>query len=344
MILYATEHFVEGPSLDGINNSVEMAEFRHQNVYRPGSPNYAVVARIDVDESSMTVVEGSTTPLSSSGSTSVAASPWVELYDNSYGWKSQRVRLTFLGFSAGVPRVEWSFDGSVDPNDSVMIDFVDYDKDDYNDFGKLDDEDPDNGFHDQASSIRWWAPPGCNIFVTEHDHFGGKFLMLTTHFFPSVAGLPDLGSGLPFMCDNQDQCTIIPGLIPNNFFMCDHNEENCIFANDEASSVLASAQFFNDKCSGFVLPPPSYLWSTDTPPQVGLLTNTTSPTAFFQAIDNHSDSREFEVVRLQVCFGSACDIDSIKLQVLNVAPQFGNILLESEINENGTAHLMVPFT
>lgn len=292
LILYATEHYVNGPN----DASVEMAEFRHRDVYRPGSPNYSVVADPD---GPYHVPEGSTIPLTSDGSSSAAARPWVELYDQVNGWNPQHAELTSLTLDNGVGSAEWKFSGTVeDPGDSVMVDFVDWNHDDYNDFGKL-----DGGFHDLASSARWFAGAGCEIFLTEHANGGGKFMNL-----PPVS---PTNLGFHFMC----------------------NSSGCIGADNQASS-----EFFGPACA--LSPEPTYSWSTDVPDDLGILMNANSPVASFKGIDD-APNRSID---LRVCVQLTCVTASADMDVLNVDPQFGNIVLESQIDENGIAHLQAPYT
>ncbi len=50
---------------------------------------------------------------------------------------------------------------------SIVFDWADRDKDDFDNFNILD------GFNDKTSSVRWCAPVGCNILLYENSYYGG---------------------------------------------------------------------------------------------------------------------------------------------------------------------------
>jgi hypothetical protein len=130
LLVYACEHYNDGPA-----RAVRFVEFRHRDVYRPGSPAYgpaAVAAEsvVEIDEGSVDVLDGRL-------SHGVLARPWVELYD------------------------EDNFEGR-----SVVQHWDDRGLDDYQDLRKLDD------FNDKASSMRWYAPVGWSVVIYDQDNFG----------------------------------------------------------------------------------------------------------------------------------------------------------------------------
>jgi hypothetical protein len=127
LILYTTEH-----DNDGKEDSVRMGEFRHKEVNRPGSP--LLLPKADAG-GPYVVEEGGSIQLSGSA-ISPFIKPWVELFEHD----------TFRGRS-------------------IVYDWWDRYKDDFNDFDELDD------FGDKASSVRWFAPVGCNIMLYEHDNY-----------------------------------------------------------------------------------------------------------------------------------------------------------------------------
>jgi len=52
-----------------------------------------------------------------------------------------------------------------------VVDFLDWGKDDFDDFKNLDGSllDLHRGFNDEASSWRWFAPVGCSIRANDDD-------------------------------------------------------------------------------------------------------------------------------------------------------------------------------
>ncbi|MDF1555460.1 MAG: PKD domain-containing protein [Deferrisomatales bacterium] len=55
---------------------------------------------------------------------------------------------------------------------TVMMDYDDQDKEDYDDFKRLDGPSlPDNGFSDQLTSFRWCAPQGATLYLYDDDSF-----------------------------------------------------------------------------------------------------------------------------------------------------------------------------
>ena len=103
LIYYGVSHWNDGPG-----NSVKIAELRHKDVFRPGSPAYAL--RADAG-GPYEVNEGDTIKLNGNLCQPALAAPWVQLFDDT------------------------SFKGQ-----SVMVDYDDRDSDDYDQFSKLDEE------------------------------------------------------------------------------------------------------------------------------------------------------------------------------------------------------------
>lgn len=73
---------------------------------------------------------------------------WVEFYEDEMGWNDES------------------------PDRSEIMDFVDRDKDDWNDL-------PEFGFDENIQSIRWNLPPGRKVICYKDPHFKGKTLELT---------------------------------------------------------------------------------------------------------------------------------------------------------------------
>lgn len=71
---------------------------------------------------------------------------------------------------------------------SIVLDWDDRAFEDWQDFGELDGS--TRGFHDQVSSVRWYAPVGCRIGLYEQDSFRGR--ILTLEGSGSVRGYSDL--------------------------------------------------------------------------------------------------------------------------------------------------------
>jgi hypothetical protein len=136
LILYSIPHNDE----DWANpDFVRLAEFRHRDVNREGSPLRLPTADSD---GPYTVDEGDTVILSGIGGPP-ADRPWVELYDDKY----------FL-------------------DRSIVVDFDDKDDLELFDFSNLDD------FNDKTSSVRWRAPPGVLIGLYDDKSFDDRFIVL----------------------------------------------------------------------------------------------------------------------------------------------------------------------
>ncbi len=123
LILYATEHDNDGPG-----GTVKMGEWRHRDIVREGSPTYLPRAVMNgpyvIDEGGDVEMTGSAKP--------PITKAWIQL-DNDLGR-------------------------------SVLVDFLDEFKDDFNAFWVLDPTPPAfQGFANNATRWRWYAPAGCTI-------------------------------------------------------------------------------------------------------------------------------------------------------------------------------------
>jgi hypothetical protein len=289
LLLYATEHYNLGPG-----GSVQVAEFRHVDVYRPGNPNYRPQARITGPTS---VNVGTVTELNGSGSRPSRAQPWVELYADTRGWLPQLVTLV----SQGSRTAEWAYT-SPTPDRSLVIDALDIGKDDFNDFGKLDQSaiGLPRGFHDTASSLRYWAPPNCGPNLFEDDNFAGKVLRLRN------VGVP----GLP--APPLDRVIAVEDL--DNFQMRDENG-NTTSADDKTSSVTLTTA----GCAP--APLTQFSWRL-LPGSVGSLLNATSPIARFVA----GPSAGKAVAELTACTaGNLCATTLHEVAVNVAGPSFEKV-------------------
>lgn len=123
LILYATEHDNDGPG-----GTVKMGEWRHRDIVREGSPTYLPRAVMNgpyaIDEGGDVEMTGSAKP--------PITKAWIQL-DNDLGR-------------------------------SVLVDFLDEFTDDFNAFWVLDPTPPAfQGFANNATRWRWYAPAGCTI-------------------------------------------------------------------------------------------------------------------------------------------------------------------------------------
>ncbi len=160
LILYASEHYVDGPKhpgdtgIDDEHDTVRMAEFRSRNVNRADSP----LLRPTADAGGpYTVDEGSTRSLVSSGTEPAAAEAWVEMYEDE------------------------SYD-----DQAVMLDWADRFDDDFDDLSRNDN------FDDEADSLRMRLPLGCYVTFYESAGYAGKALALPgTGRLETIAVLDD---------------------------------------------------------------------------------------------------------------------------------------------------------
>jgi hypothetical protein len=147
LLFYATEHANGGPF-----GSVRVGEWRHIDMVRPNSPTLLPSAKF---LGPFAVDEGTETFLGGLGEGPLTKA-WIQLFgDPSY---SDRY---------------------------VVVDFVDQERDNFENFKRLDGTvwddislDPHFGFNDEAQSWRWFAPPSCSVRANEkaigEDGFPGS--------------------------------------------------------------------------------------------------------------------------------------------------------------------------
>ena len=154
IIFYATAHANYGPS--GI---VTVGEWRHHNMVRPDSPTLLPGVKVfPPSGGEFTVNEGDTTPLAGLGEQPLTKS-WLQLYSDK------------------------DFSGRY-----AVIDFLDWSKDDWDNFGNLEGTvfDAHFGFNNEASSARWFTPTGTQIRLNQYpfddgDYPGGDARLLASH-------------------------------------------------------------------------------------------------------------------------------------------------------------------
>jgi hypothetical protein len=139
LLFYASEH-----QNAGAGATVRMGEWRHRDMARPGSPTFLPGARFLGNYS---IPEGSDTFLAGLGETPVTKA-WIQLFDKT------------------------GFDGRY-----LVADFLDWNKDDFDDFKKLEGSpfDLHRGFNDEADSWRWFAPPACSVRANGDTFDDGSF-------------------------------------------------------------------------------------------------------------------------------------------------------------------------
>ena len=132
LIYYGCNHENDGPALDG-KNTVQCLEWRDQAIVQPNSSSYDPTAPtsgwFDIDE-------GSSGPISGRGY-APSTKPWVQLYDDMSEPNYQRLTL--------------------------VIDYLDWDRENYDDFGELKRLDRGPSWDNHTTSLRWFAPQGCSI-------------------------------------------------------------------------------------------------------------------------------------------------------------------------------------
>jgi len=124
LLYYAANHFADGPG-----HTIKMAEFRHNHVVRDDSPKYfpgvETSGPYEVNEGSIVILDGSL-------SQPVSLAPWIHLFEHT------------------------NYDGR-----SIMVDYEDWDFDDYDDFSELDGQCADlenfgldlEGFKNSANAL-----------------------------------------------------------------------------------------------------------------------------------------------------------------------------------------------
>ena len=166
LILYSVQHDDED-SADP--DYVKIAEIRHRDVNRPGSPLRQPQANAGggyvVNEGGSVALNGSATP--------AADRPWIELFDDNRGW--------LHGFE---------HPSGHEGDRSIVIDYDDRAKFELDNFNLFDN------FGDKASSIRWRMPIGLDaeLFVDDHQD-GHKIVIEGTGQTESIDDLEDLDFG-----------------------------------------------------------------------------------------------------------------------------------------------------
>lgn len=131
LVLYGTEHDNDGPG-----GTVKFGEWRNFDMVTDGSPSYDPTV---APTSTWTVPEGGSVDIRA-----IAAPPttkaWVQLFADP-DWTDDRY---------------------------VVIDYDDWVLDDHDDFRNLDEGPFGDGFSNQATSARWFAPIGCRIVLRDH--------------------------------------------------------------------------------------------------------------------------------------------------------------------------------
>ncbi len=213
LLFYATEHENDGPgpiigyysnNTPIIEHSIKAGEWRHRDMVRPDSPtlrpHLTLFPPYEVDEGGTTVLTGDARP--------PLTRAWVELY------------------------------AGTDFSDRyVVMDHADWSKDDFDNFKNLDGSfaDAHEGFDNEPSSWRWFAPEHCTIRVND-DNFGDDD-------FPGTYTRTLRGTGEPQADANLSS-------VPN--------DSNTGIVNDEATS----AQFFPN-CDEYYGTVPELFWDTD---------------------------------------------------------------------------------
>lgn len=149
LIVYGSDHANYGPwelLLSGFpgRKTVRFGEWRHREMVRPNSPtlrpSVEVFGTFEVDE-------GSTTLLTARGKAPITKA-WIQLFEDDG-----------VGLSD-------DFDG----NNWLVVDFQDWDRDDFDNFPEL-----LSSFNDNAGSWRWFAPLGTFLHVNQHSFDDSDF-------------------------------------------------------------------------------------------------------------------------------------------------------------------------
>src|SRR5262245_3605331 len=176
LLFYATEHDNDGPEGSNGRGSVKFGEWRHIDLYRPGSPAY--LPNLTAPDA-LTVDEGSSIAVSATAAPPIAKA-WIELFEE---------------FDSG------------SRGRFVVVEHQDWFKDNFDEFGALDRGflyDPVR-FDNRAASWRWFAPGSCNMRANEHSFDDSGFpgtrsrTLVGTGVHQSDGSLkdvaPDSGSG-----------------------------------------------------------------------------------------------------------------------------------------------------
>lgn len=222
LIVYGTEYENDGPFEqlpDGSPGarSVRFVEWRNINIVRPDSPTL----RPSVQTArSIQVDEGASVPLAGTGR-APATRAWIALFEDDDAGRS--------------------LPSAVDSDDWLQIDFADWSRDHFDDFGRLDST-TDTDFNDNAGSWRWFAPVGCTLRANE-DSFGAS-----TGVFPGRHTRTLDGDGFVHRDDDLDQVA---------------NDANDAIMDDRVSSVQFDAIAGHANCSDYYAAAISVAWDLD---------------------------------------------------------------------------------
>ena len=149
LIVYSTEYENDGPwtlESDGSpgRQTVRFAEWRHREMVRPSSPTLSVGITTD---KLLVVDEGSDISLFALGRPPITKA-WLQLFEDDD-----------LGHT---------LPGLGDKDDWLAVDYVDWNKDNFDDFRKL-------HYSDDAGSWRWFAHNSCTIRANDDDFGDSNF-------------------------------------------------------------------------------------------------------------------------------------------------------------------------
>ena len=186
LIFYASEHDNDGPEGTNGRGSVKMGEWRHIDMVRPDSPTYLPSVSVG---GPYVVDEGSTIVLGATGGPP-ATKASIQLFEDDHYAKR-----------------------------NVVIDFDDWDKDDFDDFKRLDRGfgSDVNGASDEASSWRWFAPVGCTIRANDDDFGDSNFPGSDTRTL-SGTGAPQIDPDLHYVVNDTNTGDLNDSFTSAQFF------------------------------------------------------------------------------------------------------------------------------
>ncbi|MEO8429380.1 MAG: hypothetical protein ABI651_19990 [Verrucomicrobiota bacterium] len=268
LIFYATEHDNDGPidppSVLPSAGTVKAGEWRHVDMVRPNSPTLLPTLVLFPPYE---VAEGSDTILTAFAKPPIAR-PWIQLF--------------------------------TDPNyDSryVVVDYADWNKDSFDDFKDLDGSpfDAHQGFDNEPSSWRWFAPIGGTIRANDDDFGDGDFPGEHTRTL-SGTGRPERDANLSQVANNSGSGSM----------------------NDELTSV----EFFAD-CDDYYSRFPDVFWDLD---RNGSFETSGYIATFNAAALDGPGEVAVPVMALHPIDGLA-SIDAAIVRIFNVAPIIGSFAL-----------------
>lgn len=271
LIVYASEHYNWGPGF-----TVRFMEFRNRDVFNETSFAYLTLA--DAGTHEYFVEEGSELNLNASRSRGPIVKPWIELYDDD------------------------DFEG-----ESLVMDYADQGKDDFQDLRKM-------NFNDRASSVRWWMPSGWTIKLFDDDNFktAGGVLTLNGGFgVQTIANLSDP----PWRFDNGDLINI--------------NE----------TRVTSLAIIPPSDANNYLLKPLTYSWRAVDGPVDAIKMEETGVMPRLMARNGPAD-----VTVLLTVAGAGRAEDTVLVHVLNVAPNLQSVRINQPSVADGRVSLRVRFT